>query len=183
MESKNNPWKVLESKSVYENNWISVEHNSVLNAANNKGVYGVVHFKNIAVGVIPIDNEGNTWIVGQHRFPLNCYSWEIPEGGCPINTSPLETAKRELKEETGIVAKEWSELLKIHTSNSVCNEVGYIYIAKCLTFEESQPEEDEQLEIKKIPFEKLFQMAMNGEITDSLSLAGIFKLKHLLEKS
>ena len=175
-----NPWKTLKSKSVYENPWISVQHNEVINPGGGKGIYGKVHFKNVAVGIIPIDEENNTWLVGQYRYTLNEYSWEIPEGGSPMNTDPLDSAKRELKEETGIVAQEWKLLSKLHTSNSVTDELGFIYLAKGLHFTESEAEECEDLKIKKLPLSEAIEMAMDGRITDSLSLIGLLKVGRLV---
>lgn len=175
-----NPWKVLNTEIKYENAWISVEHIDVINPSGNQGIYGKVHFKNLAVGVIPLDENNNTWIVGQYRFPLDIYSWEIPEGGAPFEEDALSCAKRELKEETGLVAEEWKEILTLHTSNSVSDEKAVIYLARHLSLGQSQPEETEDLQIRKIPFEELFQITMNGEITDAMSVAAILKLHHLI---
>ena len=107
MNEERNPWQILDSEVKYENNWIQVVHQKVINPSGGEGIYGTVNFKNIAVGVVPIDQDGNIWLVGQYRFPLNEYSWEIPEGGCPKGEEVLDTAKRELKEETGLIAQEW----------------------------------------------------------------------------
>jgi len=174
-ESKN-PWTKLKGEIKYENPWIIVEEDQVLNPSGKPGIYGKVHFKNIAVGIIPIDEENNTWIVGQYRYTLNEYSWEIIEGGGKIGEDSLNSAKRELLEEAGIVADEWELLAKLHTSNSVTDEVGLIYTAKKLQFTESSPEETEQLQLKKIPVQELIQLALDGKITDGLSLIGAFKL-------
>lgn len=174
-----NPWKTLKRQQVYTNPWITVEHHEVLNPSGNKGIYGQVNFKNLAIGIIPLDDNGNTYLIGQYRYPINEYSWEIPEGGGPLNTPPLDSAKRELKEETGIVASKWTEIQKIHTSNSVCNETGIIYLAEELSYFESSPEESEELIIKKVHVREAYQMVTGGRITDSLSIAGIFKLRHL----
>ncbi len=179
----NNPWKTLSSNPIYENPWISLTEHQVINPGGGKGIYGEVHFKNLAIGIIPIDDHNNTWLVGQYRYPLKKYSWEIPEGGCPEGTDPLESAKRELLEETGIIANSWVEIQRIHLSNSVSDELGIIYLAKELSFGESSPEESEELSVKKLPFEDAFQMVMNGEITDSLSVAAILKLKIINNKS
>jgi len=176
IDEKKNPWTKLSEEIKYENPWIKVEEHQVLNPAGNPGIYGKVHFKNVAVCVIPIDENGNTWIVGQYRYPLNEYSWEIIEGGGKMDADPLESAKRELLEEAGIIAEEWELISTVHTSNSVSDEIGLIYIAKKLTFTEAIPEETEQLQIKKIPVKELIQVAMEGKITDSLSLIGIYKL-------
>lgn len=173
----NNPWEILKKELVYQNNWIKVYHHEVLNPSKKPGIYGTVEFQNLAIGVIPVDSSGNTYLVGQFRFPLNAYSWEIPEGGCKIGIDPLETAKRELREETGIVANDWQEIQQIHTSNSVTNEVGYLYLAESLSFYDPQPDDDEQLVIKKVSLREAYGMIEKGEITDSLSLAGIMKLK------
>ncbi|MGJ3235110.1 NUDIX domain-containing protein [Marivirga sp.] len=175
-----NPWKLLNSKIKYDNPWIRVEEHDVINPTGGKGIYGKIHFRNIAVGVVPIDDDGNTWLVGQYRYPLDQYSWEIPEGGCPIGEQELEAAKRELKEETGLKAENWEELLRIHTSNSVSDERGVVFLAKNLTQGETDFEETEDLKIKKLPLSKAIQMVMDGEITDSISMAALLKLKVLM---
>ncbi|MDX2188584.1 MAG: NUDIX hydrolase [Bacteroidota bacterium] len=171
---QNNPWKVNSSKITYENPWIKVVENQVTNPAGNPGIYGIVHFKNVATGVVALDKELNIYLVGQYRFPLNEYSWEIPEGGSPIGKeNPLETAKRELLEEAGLIATKWTEIGKIHTSNSVCDEVGYIYLAEDLTQNDAEPEETEELQVKKVSLAKAVQMVINQEITDGISMTGI----------
>lgn len=175
MESQKNTWKKLSTQVVYENPWIEVEHHEVLNPSGGNGIYGQVNFKNIAIGIIPVDNELNTWLVGQFRFPIEEYSWEIPEGGCPLGEDILEAAKRELKEETGFSAEKYTMIAKIHTSNSVCREVGYIFLAENLTQGDSEPEETEDLQIKKVSLKEAFDLVMNNQITDSLSVAGIMK--------
>lgn len=174
-----NPWQILGTQVPYENNWIQIQHHNVLNPAGKPGVYGQVNFKNIAIGIIPVDHDGFTWLVGQYRFPLNEYSWEIPEGGCPLGENWLEAAKRELLEETGLLAKKWTLLSKIHTSNSVCNEVGYIFLAEDLTQSEACPEETEELQLRRIPLRDAVELAMNNQITDSLSVAGLLKVARL----
>jgi 8-oxo-dGTP pyrophosphatase MutT (NUDIX family) len=176
----NNPWKTLSTRPVYENNWIQLEEHQVINPSGGNGIYGKVHFKNKAIGVIPLDNDGNTWLVGQHRYTLNAYSWEIPEGGCPLGTLPLDSAKRELKEETGIMATHWQQIMTIHTSNSVTDEEGFIFLAEGLSFGDNELEDTEaDLVVKKVPFAEAIAMVMRGEITDSLSVAGILKVARL----
>ena len=179
MNEERNPWQILDSEVKYENNWIQVVHQKVINPSGGEGIYGTVNFKNIAVGVVPIDQDGNIWLVGQYRFPLNEYSWEIPEGGCPKGEEVLDTAKRELKEETGLIAQEWKLISKLHTSNSVCNEVAYIYLAESITQSESQPEETEQLQVKKVSLKEALMMVLDDKITDSMSVAGILKVARL----
>lgn len=175
-----NPWKTLSKSKIYENPWIRLEEHEVINPAGNAGIYGKVHFKNKALAIIPIDEEGNTWIIGQYRYPLDIYSWEIPMGGGPLELDQLDAAKRELKEETGLNAEKWTEIMKIHTSNSVTDEVGYIYLAEGLTQGETEFEETEILQVKKLPFSEVLEMVMSGEITDSLSIAGILKAARIL---
>ena len=183
MSTQKNPWTTLSSKTIYSNPWIEVEESQVITPAGKPGIYGKVHFKNTAVGVIPLDENNNTWLVGQYRYTLNEWSWEIPEGGSPEHELPLETAKRELKEETGIIATHWEEIMKIHTSNSVCDEVGFLYVAKGLTIGEPEFESTEaDMQIKKLPFHEALEMVMNGAITDSLSVAGILKVAHIINR-
>ncbi len=175
-----NPWQTLRIDTVYENLWIKVDKHEVINPAGNLGIYGKVHFKNRALAIIPIDEEGNTWIVGQYRYPLEEYSWEIPMGGGLIELDQLESAKRELKEETGLTAEKWTEIMKIHTSNSVTDEVGYVYLAEDLTQGQTEFEETEILQIKKLSFSEVLEMVMSGAITDGLSIAGILKAARIL---
>lgn len=179
MTDKNpiNPWTTLSGEEKYDNKWINVTEYQVINPGGGRGIYGKVHFKNRAIGVIPIDNEGNTWLVGQFRYALNEYSWEIPEGGGPLDDDPMKAAERELKEETGMTAAKWSLLTKLHTSNSVTDEVGFIYLAEDLTNGERELEETEaDLQVKKIPLREAIAMVMRGEITDSMSMIGLLKV-------
>lgn len=177
---EHNPWTTINSHKIYENQWIGLTEHNVINPSGGKGIYGEVHFKNYAIGIMVLDEDHNTWLVGQYRFPLKAYSWEIPEGGGPLESDPLDSAKRELLEETGLTANEWTEMQRIHLSNSVSNELGIIYMARELSQGESSPEETEQLTIRKLPFDEAYQMVMNGEITDSLSVAAILKTKILI---
>jgi 8-oxo-dGTP pyrophosphatase MutT (NUDIX family) len=177
-----NPWTTLKSEVRYESPWITVTQHDVLNPAGKPGIYGMVHFKNLAIGVIPLDENQNTWLVGQWRFPLDQYSWEIPEGGGPHDSAPLDSARRELKEETGLIAKKYTEICRMHLSNSVSDELAIIFVAQGLEMSESEPEETEDLQVKKVPFSEACRMVMAGEITDSMSVAGILKTKLMLEK-
>jgi ADP-ribose pyrophosphatase len=176
-----NTWKIKTSEEIYDNNWIQVTEHKVINPSGNDGIYGVVHFKNKAIGIIPIDNEGNTWLVGQWRFALNEYSWEIPMGGGPLNIDILESAQRELKEETGLSAQNWTNIMRIHTSNSVTDEEGFVFLAQELTMGETEFEDTEDLKIQKLPFNQAIEMVMNGQITDGISIAGLLKAKMLLK--
>lgn len=177
-----NPWTTLTKQQVYENPWIAVEHHTVLTPSKTDGIYGIVHFKNKAIGIIPLDEEGNTWLVGQYRYPLSEYSWEIPEGGCPIAESMLKTAKRELKEETGIVAKKWTKIVDLCTSNSVTDERGACFVAQGLTFGAMELEETEDITVRKIPFTHAVEMVMRGKITDALAIMGILMTKMRLDR-
>ncbi len=182
MEAEQNPWKITGEKNVYDNNWINVTHYDVINPSGGKGIYGKVHFKNHAIAIVPLDEEGNTYLVGQYRFTVNEYSWELPEGGAPVNTNPLESAKRELLEETGLIAGEWTEVMQMHLSNSVCDELAYVYLARQLQQGIAEPEETEQLQVKKLPFEEVYNMVMDGSIKDVLTIAAVLKVKLLLAK-
>ena len=167
-------WKTLKKDEIYENPWIKVEHHDVINPSGGNGIYGVVRFKNIAVGIIPVDENGMTYLVGQYRYALDEYSWEIPEGGCPKGEDPLDAAKRELLEETGLVAAKYQVILpKFYTSNSVTDEYGIIYLATGLTQGKSNPEATENLEVKKVPLTEAIGMAKDGRINDLMSVAGL----------
>ena len=175
-----NPWKTKSIQTIYDNPWIRLENHQVINPAGKDAQYGKVHFKNRAMAIIPLDEEGNTWLIGQYRYTLDEYTWEIPMGGGPNDQDLLASAKRELKEETGLSAKKWTEILKIHTSNSVTDEVGYVFLAEDLTQGETEFEETEILQIKKVHFSEALAMVMRGEITDSISMAGILKAARIL---
>lgn len=177
MNEQHNPWTTLGAEEKYDNPWINVTEYRVLNPSGGAGIYGKVHFKNLAIGVIPVDREGYTWLVGQYRYPLNSYSWEIPEGGGIIGINPLESAKRELLEETGLKAAQWTKIQELHLSNSVSDEFAIIYLAEELQQFDSEPEETEQLTLKKVHINEAFDMVLRGEITDSMSVAGLLKLK------
>lgn len=180
MNEQHNPWQINSEKQVYDNPWIGVTEFDVINPSGGKGIYGKVHFKGFAIGVLPLDDELNTWLVGQYRFPLNQYSWEIPEGGGPLHLDPLDSAKRELLEETGLVAGKWTQIMEMHLSNSVTDEHSFVYVARQLRQETACPEETEQLQVRKVPFEEAYRMVEEGRITDSVSVAAILKVKLML---
>jgi 8-oxo-dGTP pyrophosphatase MutT (NUDIX family) len=175
-----NPWKIISEKKVYDNAWIDVTEFDVINPNGGNGIYGKVHFKKIAVGALPLDADLNTYLVGQYRFPLEQYSWEIPEGGVELNEDPLVAMKRELLEEAGLIAGAWRQILTMHLSNSVSDELAILYLATHLQKREASPEETEQLSLKKIPFDEAFQMVEDGSITDSMSVAAIQKVKLMM---
>lgn len=181
MNKAPSPWKKLSSEVKYENTWIRIIEDKVINPAGNPGIYGVVHFKTAAIAIIPLDEDNNTWIVGQYRYPLNSYEWEIVEGGCHEGSTPLETAKRELHEEVGLAAETYEMILEMQLSNSCTDELSYTYIARGITYIGEEPEEDEQFKIRKLPFEEVYQMVIRGEIRDGLSVGSILKAKALLD--
>jgi 8-oxo-dGTP pyrophosphatase MutT (NUDIX family) len=179
MEKYGNPWKTLETKFIYENPWIKIEEDQVINPKGGRGIYGRVSFKNKAIGIIPIDKDGNTWLVGQYRYTVGEYSWEIPMGGGPVGIDIEESAKRELREETGLLANRLENIMRIHTSNSVTNEEGFVFLAEELTQGETEHEDTEDLKIKKMSFKEAVQLVMNQTITDGISIAGILKVAFL----
>lgn len=180
MSFNQNPWKVLSSTEVYDNPWIGVTEYAVINPAGGHGIYGKVHFKNLAIGIVVLDEQLHTCLVGQHRFPLDEYSWEIPEGGCPVGMDPLEGAQRELLEETGLLAHSWEKVMDMHLSNSVSDEHAIVYLAWNVEQKTPAPEETELLELKRLPFEEAYEMVEAGEITDAISVAAILKVKLML---
>ncbi|MFC3114453.1 NUDIX domain-containing protein [Cellvibrio fontiphilus] len=176
INQKTGGWKTKTSAVVYENPWISVTHNEVITPKGTDGIYGVVHFKNTAIGVVPIDDQGNTWLVKQSRYSLDQYTWEIPEGGCPQGESPLEAAKRELEEEVGMQARTWQQLMTMHLSNSVTDEFCVVFVARELFAGTQQLEATEDIEVKKLPLQEAINMVLRGEITDAISVAALLRL-------
>ena len=177
---EDNPWKITAEKVIYDNPWINLTEYQVINPSGNPGIYGKIHYKNYAIGILPLDDDLNIYLVGQYRFALNEYSWELPEGGCPIETDMLESAKRELLEETGLKANNWTELQRMYLSNSVTDELNIIYLARGLEQFEAEPEDTEQLQVRKVSFEEAYRMVCQNEITDAVTVAAILRLKLLL---
>ncbi len=174
-----NPWQTVSSEQVYDNPWIHVREDRVIRPDGEPGIYGVVHYKNIAVGVLPIE-EDHIYLVGQYRYPLQSYSWEIPEGGCPEGEEPLRAAQRELREETGLEAGRWQMLGEAYLSNSVADEYAVWFVATDLVPGEVRPEGTERLRVRRVPLSEALTMALDGEITDALSLLALmsYALKH-----
>lgn len=179
-EEIKNPWKTLSGELKYDNHWISVTEYQVINPAGGKGIYGKVHFKNKAIGVIPVDKDLNTWLVGQFRYTVDEWSWEIPEGGGPPNEPPVEAAKRELQEETGLIAKKMTQIIRLHTSNSVTDEEGFVFMAEDLEQGETSLEDTEaDMKVWKLPVKDALQMVIDGKITDSMSVMGLLMVARL----
>jgi 8-oxo-dGTP pyrophosphatase MutT (NUDIX family) len=177
------PWTQVSVQSVYRNAWIHLEHHEVLRPDGKKGVYGVVHFVHHALGVVALDETGWIWLVGQHRYPLDIYSWEIPEGGGSPDETHLQGIQRELREEAGIEATQWVDLGALHTSNSVCNETGRVFMARGITQGTAHPDGDEQIQIKKIRFAEALAMAADARITDCISIVALFRVREWLQRN
>jgi 8-oxo-dGTP pyrophosphatase MutT (NUDIX family) len=171
-----NPWARLSRRIAYDNPWITVHHDEVVRPDGRLGIYGVVHFRNRAVGVVALDAEDRVLLVGQYRYTLSAYSWEIPEGGAAEGEEPLEAARRELREETGCSAGRWELLLRAHLSNSVSDEEAFCYLATDLQQGTACPEGTERLQVRWVPLAEALARAARGEITDALSLLGLQRL-------
>lgn len=178
--AQTNPWQTLSTRQVYDNPWIRVREDQVIRPDGAPGIYGVVDFKNTAIGIVPVDDEGYTWLVGQYRYTLDEYTWEIPAGGCPPGQTPLETAARELQEEVGLAASQWTSLGAVQTSNSCTSERGEIFLAEGLTLGESSPEGTEVLQIWRLPLQKALDMAADGTIADAPSVIGLWRAARTL---
>jgi 8-oxo-dGTP pyrophosphatase MutT (NUDIX family) len=169
-------WTINSSAIKYDNPWLTVTEHQVINPSGNNGIYGEVHFKNIAIGIVALDDHNHLYMVNQFRFVLNQDSLEIPEGGGSLAIDPLVSAKRELKEETGLVAKSWEKLMELHLSNSVSNEKAIIYLAKDLCQGEMDLEETEDIVVSKLSLKEAYDMVNENKITDAISVAAILKL-------
>lgn len=172
IDEEQNPWRTLSTRPIYDNPWIAVREDAVVHPNGERGIYGVVHYKNKAVGVLPVE-DGHVYLVGQYRYPLGRYSWEIPEGGCPEGEDTLAAARRELEEETGLRARRWRKLGEAYLSNSVSDELAVWYVATELEQSEARPEASEQLVVRRVSIEQAVGMALAGEITDALSLLAL----------
>ncbi len=173
--TEDNPWQRHGTEVRYENDWIRVREDTVTRPDGAPGIYGVVEVRTFATGVVPLDREAQTYLVGQYRYPLDRYSWEIPEGGGDKAVSPRASAARELREETGLEATAWHFTGVVHTSNCITDEVGYLYVATDLSVGEADPDGDEVLEVRRLPFREALAMALDGRITDSMSVVGLLK--------
>lgn len=176
-----NPWTRLTRRTVYENPWIVVHEDQVLRPDGQPGIYGVVHYRNRAVGVVAFDDDERVLLVGQYRYTVDAYSWEVPEGGAPFEEEPLVAAQRELLEETGYTARHWRELGRAHLSNSVSTEEAIFYVAADLRPGNACPEPTEQLQVQWLPFAEVMHMVAEGQITDALSVMALQRVA--LEKT
>jgi 8-oxo-dGTP pyrophosphatase MutT (NUDIX family) len=169
----NGPWLRRSRRIAYENPWITIWHDEVSRPDGSPGIYGLVHFANLAVGVVVLDEDDRVLLVGQHRYALGEPSWEIPEGGVPAGETPIDGMRRELREETGVEASEWRELVRLHLSNSVTDEAGVLYLARGLSHGTSEPEPTERIEVRWVAFDEALAMTVDGRITDAMSLIGL----------
>lgn len=177
------PWQRVSTQAVYDNPWISVRHEDVITPAGTNGIYGVVHFKTRAIGIIPIDQDGYTWLVRQFRYTLNQHLWEIPMGGGKLPEPPLAAAQRELREETGFSANDWREIMRLHISKSVTDEEGVVFVARDLSAGAAELEQTEaDLEVLRLPLDEAIQWVLDGKITDVISCAGLLKV-HVLRQA
>ncbi len=178
---KKTNWQQLKRKTIYQNPWIALYEDDVLTPSQEQGIYSIIDFKNKAAAAIPIDSEGYTWLVGQYRYSLEKYSWEIPMGGSNNQHDILLGAQRELREETGITAKRWTEILHFDTLVSIGREEGVVYVAQELSFGELETEDSEELQLRRVHINEAINMALEGQLSDSISLAGLLKLATMRE--
>jgi 8-oxo-dGTP pyrophosphatase MutT (NUDIX family) len=171
--TESNPWRRLSRKVAYENPWIEVRHDEVIRPDGLPGIYGVVHFRNRAVGVVPMDSRDRVLLVGQFRYTMDRYSWEIPEGGSPLDEDPEAAARRELAEETGYVGGEWRELCRAELSNSVTDESTILFVATALEEGPASPEGTEQLQLRWVAFEEAMAMIARGELRDAMTILAL----------
>ncbi len=172
----NGPWFRRSRRVAYENAWVTIWHDEVTRPDGSPGIYGVVHFANQAAGVLAIDERDRVVLVGQHRYTLDAYSWEIPEGGVPDGETALEGARRELREETGVEAGTWRELARLHLSNSVSDELAVLFLATDLRQAAATPDATEALEVRWLPFDDVLAMTLDGQITDAMTVVAIERL-------
>lgn len=181
LRAHGSPWKRIAERPVFENPWIKVTEHDALAPTGRPAHYGVVSFKNLAIAVLPIHDDGAIILVGQNRFALADYSWELPEGGSPLAEDPLEGAKRELAEETGLVAAHWQEVLRAQLSNSVTDEraIGYIATGLASGGHAHEADETEDLAMVRVPFREALEAALAGHIQDMLTLAMLLRAYHM----
>lgn len=176
-----NPWKTVSTRIVYSNAWIKVREDNVIRPDGKPGIYGVVESR-AATGVVAVNSAFEICLVGQYRYPVNTYSWEIIEGGAEFGEAPIEAVKRELREEAGLAAQAWEQLGNvIHLSNCHSSEEGYLYLAQELTAVQSAPDATEELQLKYVPFAECVTMVESGEITDAMSIIGILRAERVLK--
>ena len=176
-----NPWRTHSSHEVFDNPYVKIILNQVTRPSGHSGTYSVIKYKRVAVAIIPVDEEGHTWLVGQYRYPHDTYEWEVPEGGSEPGEDPADCALRELREEAGLIAGKLTPILHMQLSNSTTNEISHSFLATDLTLTDPDPDDTEQLAIHRLPLADAYAMVLRGEIRDALSVASLLKLKLLQE--
>ena len=172
-----NPWRRVSRRTAYENPWLELYHDEVIRPDGEPGIYGVVHFLHRAIGVVPLDLERDAvLLVGQHRYTLDHYSWEIPEGGGLFDEDPEAAARRELVEETGYSGGEWRKLCRAELSNSVTDEITVLFVATGLEAGPASPEGTEQLQVRWVAFDEVMAMMRRGEIADAMTILAMQQL-------
>lgn len=164
-------WKITDRKEVYASPWISVHHNDVIAPTGAETIYGSIHFKNMAIGILPIDETGHTWIVGQARFCFDAFTWELPQGGGARDVPAIETARRELSEECNLAAEHFIPLYEgVQVSNCVSDELAHAFIAYGLSERPGQLDDTEELTVRRLPISEVFDMIDRGEIKDMFTI-------------
>jgi 8-oxo-dGTP pyrophosphatase MutT (NUDIX family) len=179
MRPRGPAWTAGESRFVYENPWIAVSEHRPIAPTGKQALYGIVHMKNLALGVVPLHEDGTVTLVGQHRFVFGDYSWELPEGGGPIDCDPVEHARRELAEEAGLAARDWRQILQFQLSNSITDERGFVYLATGLSAAKAEPDDNEDIAVVRVPFGEALEQAMNGNIRDMITVASLLRIYHM----
>jgi len=174
-----NPWRTKSSRVVYENAWIRVREDQVIRPDGGPGLYGVIEIRP-SVGVVALNDQDQIVLVGQWRYSVNRYSWEIPRGGShPGEQNMLDVAKRELAEEAGVVADEWRVLGPVDVCNGVADDVQTLFLATGLSSTEMSLDPEEDITVEWKPFEEAVRMAMDGRITEVCSVAAILRVARL----
>lgn len=176
------PWTRSNERTVFENPWLAVRQYDAVAPTGKPAIYGAVHFKNRAIAVLPLHEDGTVTLVGQNRFVFQDYSWEIPEGGGPLDEAPLEAAKRELREECGLEAATWRQILELQLSNSLTDEVAFGFLATGFSAADRAPDETEDLAIARVPFGEALGAATSGFIKDTLTVAMLLRVHHMASK-
>ena len=177
------PWQTRAVRQIYQNPWICVEECDVLRPDGKPGIYGLVHPRSVATGIIATEEDGTIWLVGQYRYALGRYSWEIPEGGADPKKDIREEAARELKEETGLTARNWEHLLTLHTSNCFTSERAEIFIATGLTPGASNPDPEEKIAARRVHLTTALAAIESGQITDAMTVSALLALARRTAKS
>src|SRR4051812_12263790 len=167
------PWRRRRRRDAYANPWITIWHDEVQRPDGSDGIYGVVHFANRAVGAVVLDDADRVLLVGQHRYTLDAYSWEIPEGGVPAGETAVDGVRRELLEETGVTADGWRELVRFHLSNSITDEGGVVFAARAVAHGAASPDPTEELAVRWVPFGEALAMVRDGRIADAITIIGL----------